>query len=57
MIDTRASMVMLEREWSVAAKSHNRCVTDRAESADADIEMTRRKAFPAIHYGTVAIEN
>ena len=25
-----------------------RCATDRAESADADIEMTRRKAFPAI---------
>ena len=24
------------------------CATDRAESADADIEMTRRKAFPAI---------
>jgi hypothetical protein len=25
-----------------------RCATDRAESADTDIEMTRRKAFPAI---------
>src|ERR1035437_302136 len=24
------------------------CATDRAESADADLEMTRRKAFPAI---------
>src|SRR2546423_961838 len=24
------------------------CATDRAESADADIEMARRKAFPAI---------
>jgi len=34
------------------------CAIDRAESADADIEMTWRKAFPAIcDYGTVAKEN
>src|SRR5438046_6852654 len=35
-----------------------RCATDRAKSADADIEMTRRKAFPAIlRLRTVATEN
>src|SRR6266852_2806030 len=38
--------------------SGKRCAADRAESADADIEMTRRKHFrPFYDYGTVATEN
>ena len=32
--------------------------TDWAESADAEVEITRRKAFPPFYdYGTVATEN
>ena len=40
----RAFLVKVDSGKTVA----KRLATDRAESADADIEMTRRKAFPAI---------
>ena len=37
-----------QKNRSAYEPSHPHCATDRAESADADIEMTRCKAFPAI---------
>ena len=56
MLITAEERDLLEREkfpgWGqpsyLTPDLPKRCATDRAESADADIEMTRRKAFPAI---------
>jgi Predicted permease. len=37
------------RWWhSATSRNRKRCAIDRAESADTDIEMTRRKTFPAL---------
>ena len=50
----RAARMITESAWArmiwiiARGSTIKRCATDRAESADADIEMASRKAFPAI---------
>src|SRR6266853_223190 len=44
----QARFLGLVRKTALYEPSHPHCATDRAESADAHIEMTWRKAFPAI---------
>ena len=46
--DGADSLILNNPRQTDGSEIGKRCATDRAESADADIDMTRSKAFPAI---------